>query len=153
MLSRLLEKLSYGLIVVAMLVMSGLYFAQVIFRYLLERPLAWAGEVSVLAMLWLTFVGSAVLVRNEGFVSVALLRPEGRVKTLTSIVLDVIVVAILAVLIWYGAVLALDAREEVLPASGLSRGLVYLAIFSGALVMLLCFVEKIVLSIKKLTGA
>ena len=151
--SRLLERISYGLIVVAMLVMSGLYFVQVIFRYVLELPLAWAGEASVLAMLWLTFVGSAVLVRREGFVSVPLLRLEGKAKTVASIVLDTFVALMLGLLTYYAAYLALQSSGEVLPATGLPRALVYLAILCGAVIMLLCFVEKIIFSVRKLASA
>ena len=151
--SRLLEKFSYGLIVAAMLVMCGLYFAQVIFRYVLQIPLAWAGEVSVLAMTWLAFVGSAVLVRSGGFVSVSLFRLEGKTGTVASVVLDLAAAATLGVLIWHATFLAAGAWHEVLPASGLSRGYVYLAVLCGAIVMLLCFIEKIVSSVRKLAAA
>lgn len=151
--SRLLEKISYGLIVAAMLVMSVLYFVQVVFRYVLKLPLAWTGEVSVLAMLWLTFVGSAVLVRSEGFVSVPLLKLEGKAKTVASIFLDIFVTLILGLLTYYAAFLALQSSGDVLPATGLPRALVYLAILSGALIMLLCFAEKVLSSVRKLVAA
>ena len=78
MLNNVLGKISYGLIVITMVIMSVLYFLQVIFRYVAKLPLAWTGEVSVLGMLWLAFVGPAVLIKNEGFISVPLLKLKGR---------------------------------------------------------------------------
>ena len=149
MLSNLLQKISYGLIVITMVIMSVLYFIQVIFRYVLKLPLAWTGEVSVLAMLWLAFVGPAVLVKSEGFISVPLLKLKGKAGRVVSIFLDIVVSVILGLLAYYSLLLALKFKGVVLPATSLPRAVVYLAIFSGALVMLLCFIEKILSSIKK----
>ena len=152
MLGNLLQKFSYGLIVVTMATMSVIYFMQVIFRYVLKLPLAWTGEISVLAMLWLAFVGPAVLVKSEGFISVPLLKPKGKAKRVVSIVLDSIVALILGLLTYYSLVLALKFKGTILPATSLPRAVVYLALFSGTLIMLLCFVQKILSTIKKLVS-
>ena len=148
--SNLLQKISYGLIIVTMIIMSVIYFMQVIFRYVLKIPLAWTGEISVLAMLWLAFVGPAVLVKSDGFISVPLLKPKGKAKEVVSIVLDAVVSLILGLLSYYSLVLALKFKGDILPATELPRAIVYLALFSGALVMLVCFVEKILSTIKRL---
>ena len=149
---NLLQKISYGLIVITMVIMSVIYFMQVIFRYVLKLPLAWTGEISVLAMLWLAFVGPAVLVKSEGFISVPLLRPKGKAKRVVSIVLDSVVALILGLLTYYSLVLAGKFKGNILPATGLPRAVVYLALFSGSLIMLLFFVEKILSTIKKLVS-
>lgn len=146
------EKIAYGVIVAAMLVMSVLYFAQVVFRYVLKLPLAWTGEVSVLAMLWLTFVGSAALVRSEGLVSVSLLTLKGKARVVVSIVADAFALVILGVLLYYSAFLAFEFREDTLPATGFSRALVYLSIFCGTALMLLCFLQKAWSSARKLAS-
>jgi len=151
-LGNLLQKISYGLIVITMVIMSVIYFMQVIFRYVLKLPLAWTGEISVLAMLWLAFVGPAVLVKSEGFISVPLLRPKGKAKRVVSIVLDSVVALILGLLTYYSLVLAGKFKGNILPATGLPRAVVYLALFSGSLIMLLFFVEKILSTIKKLVS-
>jgi TRAP-type transport system small permease protein len=151
-LGNLLQKISYGLIVITMAIMSVLYFMQVIFRYILKLPLAWTGEVSVLAMLWLAFVGPAVLVKNEGFISVSLLKLKGKAGKVIAIFLDIAVSVILGLLAYYSLLLALKFKGVVLPATGLPRAVVYSAVFAGALVMFLCFTEKIVSSIKRLAA-
>jgi len=151
-LGNLLQKISYGLIVITMAIMSVLYFMQVIFRYILKLPLAWTGEVSVLAMLWLAFVGPAVLVKNEGFISVPLLKLRGKAGKVIAISLDIVVSVILGLLAYYSLLLVLKFKGVVLPATGLSRAVVYSAVFAGALVMFLCFAEKIVSSIKRLAA-
>jgi TRAP-type C4-dicarboxylate transport system permease small subunit len=150
MLSNLLQKISYGLIIITMILMSVIYMMQVIFRYVLKLPLAWTGEISVLAMLWLAFVGPTVLVKSNGFISVSLLRLKGRVKIVISILLDAVLSIILGLLTYYALFLAVKFKGDILPATGLPRAVVYLALFFGALLMLLCFVEKTVSSIKEL---
>ena len=42
----------------------------VIFRYLLESPLIWANDAGTLALVWLTFVGAAVLLKEGGHVAI-----------------------------------------------------------------------------------
>ena len=152
MLINLLQKISYGLVVITMVIMSVLYFLQVIFRYVLKLPLAWIGEVSVLAMLWLAFVGPAVLIKSEGFISVPLLKLKGKAGRVVTIFLDIIVSVILGLLAYYSLILSVKFKGVILPATSLPRAVVYLAIFAGALVMLLCFIEKILSSVKRLAS-
>lgn len=42
----------------------------VIFRYLLQSPLLWANDAGTLALVWLTFVGSAALLKEGGHVAI-----------------------------------------------------------------------------------
>lgn len=42
----------------------------VIFRYLLESPLIWANDAGTLALVWVTFVGAAVLLKEGGHVAI-----------------------------------------------------------------------------------
>lgn len=54
----------------------------VIFRYVLESPLLWAGDAGALALVWLSFVGAAVLLKEGGHVAISglvnRLPPRGR---------------------------------------------------------------------------
>lgn len=43
----------------------------VIFRYLLESPLIWANDAGTLALVWVTFVGAAVLLKEGGHVAIS----------------------------------------------------------------------------------
>lgn len=42
----------------------------VLFRGLLNSPLAWANDLAVLAMLWLTFMGASALYKERGHIAV-----------------------------------------------------------------------------------
>lgn len=54
----------------------------VLFRGLLNSPLAWANDLAVLAMLWLAFIGASALYKERGHIAVDalghLLPPRGR---------------------------------------------------------------------------
>jgi TRAP-type C4-dicarboxylate transport system permease small subunit len=56
------------LCMVAIVVSTSL---SIIFRYLLQSPLIWASDAGTLALVWLTFVGSAVLLKEGGHVAIA----------------------------------------------------------------------------------
>ena len=77
---------------------------------------------------------------------------KGKTKVAVSIVADAFAAAILGTLIYYSAFLAFEFREDTLPATGFSRAVVYLAIFCGASLMLLCFVQKAWSSIRTLVS-
>ncbi len=40
------------------------------FRYILESPLIWANDASVLALVWATFIGAAALLKEAGHVAI-----------------------------------------------------------------------------------
>lgn len=42
----------------------------VIFRYVLQSPLIWAGDASTLSLVWITFVGASVLLKEGGHVAI-----------------------------------------------------------------------------------
>jgi TRAP-type C4-dicarboxylate transport system permease small subunit len=42
----------------------------VLFRYVLQSPLIWANDAGTLALVWVTFVGAAVLLKEGGHVAI-----------------------------------------------------------------------------------
>lgn len=56
-----------------MLCMGVIVFAMslgIVFRYVLQSPLIWANDASVLALVWITFIGAAVLLKEGGHVAI-----------------------------------------------------------------------------------
>lgn len=56
--------------------------AGILFREILDHPLAWTNELGVLALVWITFIGASALYKERGHLAVdivsPLLRPAGR---------------------------------------------------------------------------
>ena len=97
-LSRVLDW-SIGIIMGAIVTVL---FIGVILRYLFNAPLFWSEEVTVLGLIWLTFLGGAILVRQDKNVSITLVTDmcPGRVNKWIKVFSDVLVILILAVMIY-----------------------------------------------------
>ena len=70
---KLLRKVLYGISVVAMLVMLGIIFMQVITRYLLGFTFEWSEELARFLFVWAVFLGSALIMGEDGHLAVELL--------------------------------------------------------------------------------
>jgi TRAP-type C4-dicarboxylate transport system permease small subunit len=77
---------------------------EIFMRYFLNRPQIWAVEVTEYAMLYLTFLGAAWLLREEGHVRLdiifVLLKP--RSQALLSCLTSIFGIIVFSVLVFYG---------------------------------------------------
>ena len=113
-------------------VMAGIAAAMVIFmmlaisysvimRYLFSRPVAWIVEISSYLMLYITFLGTAWLLRREGHVEIDLFtanrrpRTKARLKAITSMG-GVLVGFVLA---WKGSLVTIDYLERGVTVMGI----------------------------------
>jgi len=70
---RVLSKIETTFLASVMIFSSLLLFFNVIMRYIFHNAIYWAGELSCYLMVWLIFVGSSQVVKEEGHISVSLL--------------------------------------------------------------------------------
>ncbi|WP_139368195.1 TRAP transporter small permease [Evansella clarkii] len=56
-----------------MLIMAVVVAASVIFRYFLNSPLSWAGEVSIFLLAWISFIGGSLGLKYKSQASVTIL--------------------------------------------------------------------------------
>jgi TRAP-type C4-dicarboxylate transport system permease small subunit len=119
--------------------MTLLVFVSVLFRYVLNRPLAWTEELASLLFAWLTFVGAYVGFRTRSHI---------RIDTLTIFLppsfrrvirhgVDLCVLALLAIFIWQGFMLTVTTWSLEFPAMEISRGYLYASLPIGACLMVL----------------
>ena len=128
-----------GLVLAALLaVMVAVVAVNVLCRYALHRPSAWAFEVAQTALVWLCFLGAALGVAEGDHFAVDFLtkklspRPARIVRGFV-----VAAVAVFAALMAvYGAMLLPTIYGQRMPATGLSRVWQYAAVsVSGALML------------------
>jgi TRAP-type C4-dicarboxylate transport system permease small subunit len=65
-----LEKILVNIILIIMLVSMVL---GVLFRYVLNAPLTWSGEITIFALVWVTFIGGSMSIKKQQAVAVTLL--------------------------------------------------------------------------------
>ncbi len=59
------ENIEQYFIVVLTAIMTVLLFLQVLFRFVLNLPLAWVEEISLYAMVWLCYFGSSLAIKKR----------------------------------------------------------------------------------------
>ena len=87
---------------------------EVIMRYFLNRPLVWVIEMSEYALLYITFLGTAWLLRREGHVTVDILlvRLNPKNQAALGFFSSIIGIIISLVFIWYGSDVAWDHYQR-----------------------------------------
>ena len=141
-LTRGLEYLCAALLVVIVAVV----FSNVVARYFFSNPLHWSDEVAQFLFLWLSYIGAlAALMAGMHYSVPALIdllpsKARSAVATLS----DLLVLAMLAVLVWYGWQLVDRLSFQLSPALDLPVYYVYFALPLTSALMGLVIVAKIV---------
>ena len=132
---RLLVALERGLLGGLMAAIAVITFLQVALRYLFGVPLAWSEEVGRFCLVWLTFIGAGVLVRQaDGHPAVDTLPQalSGGPRRLVETASRLIVIVGCVAMGWGGARMTQVQWAQTSPSLELSMGMVYLCIPAGA---------------------
>jgi TRAP-type C4-dicarboxylate transport system permease small subunit len=130
------EYLACGLLVG---VMTLVVFVAVVFRYVLNSPIGWSDELARLLFTWLVFLGGAVgLSRGAhiGIDTLVQLLPAAPRRVVAGVA-DGLVLVILAVFVYYGALLSAMTVSVTTPSLDVPVAVVYAAAPVGAALMLL----------------
>ena len=151
---KMIDKAVNGLltwIVVLMLaIMSVVVFAQVVFR-IAHATIPWSEELSKYMLIWSTFLGSALCVRRKSLVGLEILfavMPKKAAKA-GMLVVQVLSAAFLIFLVVVGYRTAGLVWRQTTPVLKMSMGLMYAAIPTGALFML---INTIIVTYYEITG-
>ena len=133
-----LIRLNQWTVIALMAVMTVLVIANVFSRYLLSYSIVWVEELTRYLMVWVTFLGSGLVLRYGAHVAVDTL--QDALPPAIARVLRVLIVALLALtlayLTWLGARYVAFAWDQETPILNWNTGLVLLAIPIGSALML-----------------
>jgi TRAP-type C4-dicarboxylate transport system permease small subunit len=125
------------LIIALMASMAVLVFANVVLRYLSNQSLIWVEELTQYQMIWITWLGAGLGLREGRHVAVDLLQdrlPASVRRTLRSAI-AVVMLGFLAALAWFGMQIVAFSWDQETPMMGLRTGIPYLGIPIGALIL------------------
>jgi TRAP-type C4-dicarboxylate transport system permease small subunit len=130
----------------ALVLMTAVIAAQVVFRYGLNSSLVWSEPLAVILMGWFIFLGAAVGIR-EGYhlsfdILLAVLPRRGRL--VLHAVSDVVVAAFGCGMVFYGGQLALSASAMTLPSLGVSAAVDFMPLVGGGVLVVLFCAERLV---------
>jgi len=131
---RVFVVLNQGLVMLMMMAMAALVFTNVVTRYVFGFSLNWAEESSRYLMIWVTYLGAGLAMREGRHVAIEYLQgllPE-RLAPVARAVIALLILAFMVALGILGAQIAQFAWRQRTPVLGLPQGAVYLAIPIGA---------------------
>ena len=134
-----------------LLLLTVTIFIQVIFRFLIDLPLAWSEELSRYSFVWLTLIVAPICIRlkaNIGTGTLAALPP--RTALTVGLCGGVLTLVFAIVLLVWGAMLLDVVKLQRSPAMGIPMYWVYGAIPVGAALMIIEIVAQLAHRLKML---
>ncbi len=121
-----------------LLVMVTVTFAQVLFRYLFQAPLAWSEEAARFLLMWLAALSAAYGFKNGSHFALRFLvdRLPDTAKSWSARLVTGVVVGFLATFAWQALRFTWEVRTMVAPATGISMAIPYSSALVGAVLML-----------------
>ena len=147
---RWIDRVLETLLFLALAVMVTVVFANVFCRFVLNFSISWGEEVAQILMCWLTFLGAAVAMRDkEHFAFDYLVRvlPPGGKKAVV-LFSHIVVILSTAALLYWSARVTVEIREWVMPATEVTRSLVYGACPTGCFFLLIYAVRNFLADVR-----
>ncbi|MCD4719957.1 MAG: TRAP transporter small permease [Desulfobacula sp.] len=121
-------------------------FVGVILRYVFSAPLFWSEEVAVLGLIWITFLGGAILVRQDKNVCITFFSdncpaPMARRMKILS---DILVIIMLCVMIYQSWKLTGRLAFSTTPALRIKESWFGWAMISGFIIMLYYQIQRLI---------
>lgn len=120
--------------------MTLVVFLQVFFRYAVNAPLSWPEETARIMIVWLSFVGGYMAMREDKHLGFGLLveKLPAHLQELVRVLARAFVVVFLLVVVWQGYGFARDNVEIPMPYTDISTGLWVYSVFpiGGGLMLL-----------------
>ena len=117
--------------------MAAMVFVNVALRFTTDRSLLWVEETSRYLMIWLTFLGSGLVLRYGGHVGIDTLQEVlPRHAAAIRAVIFVILLGFFALMVWVGLRYAAFAWNQTTPVLQIPIGAVYLAMPVGFALMI-----------------
>ncbi len=130
--------------------MAVVVAGNVFFRFVLNASLYWADELAQILLVWLTFLGAALAVKEKSHYVLNFLieKLKGKAKKICWIFQQVMILTAISILLYYSSIVTFKIRLWVMPATEISRIFVYAACPIGCLMMLYYSIVNIINSNK-----
>jgi len=151
---QILDFIPEAVLGITVLVTTITIFSQVVFRYVLNRPIYWADEFAVLVFAWMIFTGTVVATKYNEHLSVdtfVRMLPQ-RVQKVLTIVTNTGILLVIVLLFIEGLALTQKTAGLNYPAMEISRGFLYISIPVTTPLMGIYLLRTIINDIRLLVG-
>jgi len=153
--SDLINRLTEMAIFAIISAMAVDVFIEVILRYVLLLPLFWTEEFARYCLVWSSLLGAGIALKKGRHIAVTFVAerfPE-RIRTVAALGGDIFVATMVAIVFWGGMYLVILTRHQLSPAMRLPMSLPYMAIPTGAAIMLFHVLTSIYCRSREIFGA
>lgn len=148
---KVIDKTLDGLLFVILAAMAATMAANVFCRFFLHFSLYWGDELTQVLMVWLTFLGAAVAMREGAHYRFDYLARvlRGGAKRVYTLVTKLIVLTAIVLLLYWSTLTTIGVRHWIMPAMEYSRAWVYGACPVGSLFMLIYGIRDLALFLRQ----
>lgn len=145
--------LALGAIIMAVLLVS--VFSQVVFRYILRKPLSWSEELARYCFVWVSMLGAAATVPKSLTQGIDLLvkRLPKNVQTISNLLARALTALFSLVLVFKGWELTTIVHFQTSAVMGLPMSFIYSSIPVAALLMVVILGLDSIVNYKDITNA
>jgi TRAP-type transport system small permease protein len=134
---RTLLRLNRWAVIAILAAMALMVFANVVLRFFTDHSILWVEEVSRYLMIWLTFLGSGIVLRYGAHIGIDTLQERfPRQAPFVRAVVFVLLLAFFAAMVWLGLRYAILTWGQTTPVMQIPIGAVYLAMPVGFALMI-----------------
>lgn len=133
-----IDALLFYLLSAALAALVLICFSQVIARYIFDASFVWAEEVSIIILLWATWLGASLAVKQNAHLRVQILddRLKPATKALLHLILSGLAIAFLLFIAWTSRiVIASSAFMSLFSMPGIPRNVLNYSVTVGCLLM------------------
>jgi len=133
------------------LIMIAITFSQVIFRYLLDSALPWAGELAIFFFIWIIFLGASIALIKGVHIGVDIFTNflNKKFKKINLVLINFIIIIFCSLIIYGSIPLIIDNFSQRSPALEIRLSYVYACIPISMISMIFISIKKIVRIIRK----
>jgi len=134
-------------------VMVATVAANVFGRFLLGISIQWGEEVAKILLTYLTFFGAAYAMKDNSHYSFDFIvqKMPLRIKPFFQVLRWVIIILISLLLLFWSAEVTLKIRHWIMPSTGISRSMVYIATPAGMILLLVYSISNLINEVKTLS--
>jgi TRAP-type transport system small permease protein len=139
--ARIIEVIS----VVLLVLMIATTCYQVFLRYLFNSPTSWSAEVAVIFLIWFGYLGIALGIKEKGHISIDFIynKLSPVHKKCLDLFFYICMIIFSVMMIGNGKLLFSVTTMQKMPATGLSKALLYLTLIVTGVLMILYSVQNI----------
>jgi len=135
---------------VILTVMVTTMVCNVFCRFVLNFSIYWADELAQSLLVWLTFLGAAVAIRESSHYSFDTIQNSLKGVTLKTYIIlgHVIVIAMIIAMLYWSTIVSAGIRIWIMPAMEIRRALIYAACPAGCIFMLIYSIQNLIKIVK-----